>query len=204
VDQFGSEKSPGEDDSFHEVRSRLESGDQAGAREVFERFAKHLIPHAQRRMAPRVQQKVDPEDVVQSVFKSFFRRQSDGQFTFENWESLWGLLLQITIHKCHRWTERFGTQRRNVRSETTLTPGDDSDRNPDVPGHEPTPQDVAILNETVDALKAQLDPVEWDILTLRLDEHSVPEISRIVSRSERTVARTLQRIRTLLTEQIQS
>jgi RNA polymerase sigma-70 factor, ECF subfamily len=197
------DNSPGDGDSFDQVCTRLENGDEAGAREIFDRFAKHLITHARQRLAPRVQQKVDPEDVVQSVFKSFFRRQSDGHFTFDNWESLWGLLLQITIHKCNRWAERFGTQRRNIRGEASLSPGDQSDRDQDPPCRGPSPQEIAVLNETLDALKAKLDPVEWNILTLRLDEHSVPEISGLVSRSERTVARTLQRIRTLLAEQIE-
>ncbi|MGE5192389.1 MAG: RNA polymerase sigma factor [Deltaproteobacteria bacterium] len=188
-------------ESFDKVRTHLANGDEAGAREVFDRFAKQLIAHARQRMSPRVQQKVDPEDIVQSAFKSFFRRQEDGQFTFENWESLWGLLLQITLRKCHRWAERFSAQRRNLGAETPLSAGDRSDRFDQPSGHEPGPSEVAILNETIDALKAELDPIEWDILTLRLDEHSVPEISRIVSRSERTVARALQRIRRLLGEQ---
>ncbi len=185
-------------DSFDRVRARLDNGDEAGAREIFERFAKPLIAHARLRMAPRVRQKVDPEDVVQSAFKSFFRRQADEQFTFDDWEGLWGLLLQITIRKCHRWAERFSAQRRNLGAETPLSSVDRSDRFDQPSGHEPGPSEVAILNETIDALKAELDPIEWDILTLRLDEHSVLEISRMVSRSERTVARALQRIRRLL------
>ncbi len=185
-------------DSFDRVRARLDNGDEAGAREIFERFAKPLIAHARLRMAPRIRQKVDPEDVVQSAFKSFFRRQADEQFTFDDWEGLWGLLLQITIRKCHRWAERFGAQCRNLGAETPLSSVDRSDRFDQPSGHEPGPSEVAILNETIDALKAELDPIEWDILTLRLDEHSVLEISRMVSRSERTVARALQRIRRLL------
>jgi RNA polymerase sigma-70 factor (ECF subfamily) len=195
--------SSGDGNSFDRVRAQLEKGDEAGARELFDRFARLLIARARQRMAPRVQQKVDPEDIVQSAFKSFFRRQADGKFTFENWESLWGLLLQITIRKCNRWSERLAAQRRNVGAESPLSADDASDRRDDPAGHEPAPLEVAILTETLDALKTRLDPIEWDILTLRLDENSVPEISRMVSRSERTVARTLRRVRLLLIDQME-
>src|SRR5258708_18737783 len=98
-------------DSFLSVRAHLERGDEAGAQQVFHRFANQLIAQAARRLSGRLKQKVDPEDVVQSVFKTFFRRQSEGQFALENWESLWGLLLQITLRKCSRCAAWFGAER---------------------------------------------------------------------------------------------
>ena len=36
---------------------------------------------------------------MQSVFKSFFVRQGQGQFELDNWDSLWGLLVRITLRK---------------------------------------------------------------------------------------------------------
>jgi len=190
------------EDSFFEVRARLEKGDEAGARQVFDRFAQQLISQARKRLSVRLKQKLDPEDVVQSAFKSFFRRQTGDEFTLQNWESLWGLLLQITIHKCNRWAEHYGAHRRNVRNEMTTSPTDRSARQWDAPGNEPMPSEIAVLNETIDALKAELDPIESEILTLRLQEYTVPEISEKVSRSERTVGRLLQRIRKTLAEQL--
>lgn len=189
------------EDSFFQVRLHLEQGDEAGAQRVFERFARQLIAQARSRLSNRLKQKVDPEDIVQSAFKSFFKGQAAGQFDLENWDSLWGLLLQITQRKCNRWAEHYGTQRRNIGAEVTTSPTDQSGPGWDAPGREPMPLEAAVLNETLDGLKAELDPVEWEILSLRLQEYTVPEIAEMISRSERTVGRLLQRVRTHLLEQ---
>ena len=45
----------------------------------------------------QTRQKVDPEDVVQSAFRSFFTRQAAGQFDVASWDDLWGLLVVITV-----------------------------------------------------------------------------------------------------------
>ena len=190
------------DDSFYNVCACLAQGDETGAEVVFHRFAGQLMVQAKQRLNPRLRQKIDPEDVVQSVFKSFFRRQADQPFDLENWESLWGLLLQITIRKCHRWVEHYGTHRRNLGAEVSTTPTDKSSMNFEAEGHEPRPSEIAVLNEMLDGLQQGLEPVEWEILSLRLQDYTVPEISVKVQRSERTVGRLLQRIRQHLAKQL--
>ena len=59
---------------------------------VFERFSRRLIGLARVHLDERFQHKVDPEDVVQSVYKSFLIRYGDGALAAEGWEGLWGLL----------------------------------------------------------------------------------------------------------------
>ena len=54
---------------------RLRSGEDEAAREVFVRFAARLAGLARRHLDVRLAVKVDPEDVVQSAYKSFFVRQ---------------------------------------------------------------------------------------------------------------------------------
>ena len=44
--------------------------------------------------------KVDPEDVVQSAYKSLLIRYGNAATSMEGWEGLWGLLTLITIRKC--------------------------------------------------------------------------------------------------------
>ena len=57
---------------------RLRAGDDEAAREVFDRFARRLVGLARRRFDRRLAHRVDPEDVVQSAFKSFFVRHREG------------------------------------------------------------------------------------------------------------------------------
>lgn len=189
-------------DSFYEVYGRLKNGDEDGAREVFERYAAQLVAQARGRLQPAVRQKVDPEDVVQSVFKSFFARQAAGQFEIENWDSMWGLLLKITYRKCYRWVERFATRGRDLHAEAGLSSKDEFHFDHEVAGHEPMPSEIAVLNELLDALMAELEPLEWNVFSLRLQGYDLLEIGTTISRSERTVRRILERVRLKLTEQL--
>src|SRR5580692_11428902 len=95
------------DPSFDTVMQRLRAGDDEAAADVFRRFADRLIGLARSRLDERLRQKVDPEDVMQSVFKSFFRVQADGKLDLANWDSLWALLTVITLRKCGHRIEYF-------------------------------------------------------------------------------------------------
>ncbi len=83
--------------SFADFLTRLQSKDDAAAEELFGRFTHQLIALALRHVNAGLRHKVDPEDVVQSAYKSFFVRYSDGKLNLINWNSLWGLLTLITV-----------------------------------------------------------------------------------------------------------
>ena len=59
---------------------------------VFRQFANRLIGLAHAHLDTALRQKVGPEDVAQSVFRSFFRRQADQPYDLESWDGLWSLL----------------------------------------------------------------------------------------------------------------
>ena len=69
-------------------------------RMAFERFSRQLIGLARRHLGAQLQHKVDPEDVVQSVYKSLLLRYGQDALAAEGWQGLWGLLTTITIRKC--------------------------------------------------------------------------------------------------------
>jgi RNA polymerase sigma-70 factor (ECF subfamily) len=94
-------------DSFAQFLARLHNQDDAAAQELFVRFAHQLIALALRHIDAGLRHKVDPEDVVQSVYKSSFVRYGAGNLDAVNWNSLWGLLTLITVRKC---AERPATQ----------------------------------------------------------------------------------------------
>jgi RNA polymerase sigma-70 factor, ECF subfamily len=185
-----------EDLSFPQLMARLRAGDQDAAAQVFQRFARQLITLARRRLDPHLRQKIDPEDVLQSAFRSFFVRNAEGDFDLANWDVLWGMLALITARKCAKQADYYHAQRRDVRREAAPAPrSDESEVGWEATDHEPTPAEAAVLDELVGELMHGLSDNERPILGLRLQGYSVGEIAAQVGRTERTVQRVLQRLR---------
>src|SRR4051794_26260991 len=153
------------------LMDRLRSGEDGAAREVFVRFAGRLVGLARRHLDARVAAKVDPEDVVQSAYKSFFVRQREGTLEVGTWDGLWGVLTLITLRKCADRAQQFRTRKRDVSQETAADAVGALDR-------EPSPEEAAILAETVEAvLRSADDADEREIVALSLQGYTAPEIS---------------------------
>lgn len=181
---------------FDNVIMRLKAGDQAAATELFDRFARRLIGLARSRLNPQIQRKVDPEDIVQSVFRSFFQRQEAGEFELINWESLWGLLTLITIRKCGHTIDFFRAARRSVGVEqSALLISDEYRPFWEAVAGDATASQAAALTETLQSVLQSLDERDREIFDLYLQNHEAGEISQRAGRSERTVRRVLERIR---------
>jgi RNA polymerase sigma-70 factor (ECF subfamily) len=193
-------------DSFAALMGRLRSGEDAAAREVFVRFASRLAGLARRHLDVRLAAKVDPEDVVQSAYKSFFLRQRGGELDVGTWDGLWGLLTMITLRKCADRAAYYRAEKRDVAREAATGAAADS-----APGfvdlaldREPSPDEAAVLAETVEALFRTLDdPDERAILELSLRGHTAAEISAQLGRAERSVRRLREHLRKRL-ERLQS
>ncbi len=184
--------------AFPELLARLRSGDQDAARQVFQRFASRLVGLARARLDARLRAKVDPEDVMQSVLKSFFVRTAAGQFDLADWDGLWSLLTVITLRKCGHKVEHFQAACRDVRREEPPPAGDDSAASWEAIAREPTPEEAAGLTDTVEGLLRGLDEADRRIVELALQGHSVPEISAQAGVSERTAYRRLEFIKARL------
>jgi RNA polymerase sigma-70 factor (ECF subfamily) len=158
---------------------RLQAGDGEAASKVFHRFAKRLIGLARQRLDTQLRPKVDPEDVIQSVFRSFFAHQAAGELAgLLSWEGLWGMLVIMTLRKCRRQMRLFYADRRDVRREVALEPLLASEiYAPELYDREPTPAEAAVLTETVKELLKQLRGRPQQILVLYLQGYSVRQIS---------------------------
>jgi RNA polymerase sigma-70 factor (ECF subfamily) len=184
------------DDSFDELIGRLRAGDEDAAGQIFERFAQRLVGLARARLDQFVRRKLDPEEVVQSVYGSFFRRFAEGQFELKNWDSLWTLLTLITVRKCGHQIDYFQAACRDVRHEAPApVTAEDSTASWEAIARDPTPSEAAMLAETVEHLLRMLDDRQRQIVLLRLQGHGPLAISTKVGCSERTVKRVLEHVR---------
>jgi RNA polymerase sigma-70 factor (ECF subfamily) len=186
-------------DSFVEWLTRLRAGDDAAARAVFERFAHRLIGLARRQFHASLKHKVDPEDVVQSAYKSFFRGFDEGRFTIGNWDGLWGLLTLITLRKCADRVEYHRAECRDaIREAPAPAEVERGAFGMEALSREPTPPEAAILSETVEQLLGSLNEDERPIVDLSLKGFTTQEISQQLNRPERSVRRLRERVRNRL------
>jgi RNA polymerase sigma-70 factor (ECF subfamily) len=183
-----------DDAAFAALMDRLRRGDQTAAWEVFDRYARRLAGLARTRLSSRFAAKLDPEDVVQSVFRSFFHRHADGQFELSNWESLWALLTVITLRKCGHKTEHFLAACRDVRRETVPLSEECATSWQGI-ARDPTPVEAAVLTETIATLLGELAERDRGIVELSLQGEPAEAISAKLGCSERTAARVLGRVR---------
>lgn len=187
----------GPHDTFAALAARLRDGDQGAASEVFRRLTGRLIALARAELDARLRRKVDPEDVVQSVYRTFFIRYRAGQFDLATWDSLWGLLALITVRKCLSQAEYYLARRRTVAGEAEVAIRDDGA----APGssepidREPTPLEASILADTIEQMMRGLGPDDRAIIELTLQGYASPEIAERLDRAERTVRRVREHVK---------
>lgn len=163
--------------------------------QVFERFTRRLIGLARHHLEPRVRQRVDPEDIVQSVYKSFFLRYGEPTGGPFDLDGLWNLLTLITLRKCADRARYHRADRRDLQREVPATLAADSTFRFEAVDREPTPDEAALLGETVEQVLSGFELDERAIIELSLQGYSTEEVSRQVGRAERSVRRVRERVK---------
>lgn len=185
-----------DDQAFRQVMDLLRTGDNTSAELVFKRYARRLIGLAASRLPAPVRTKEDPEDAVQSAFKSFFARQQKGEFQPEDWDELSTLLTYLTVCKVDRRIRKHLAAKRDVRKETAPAANPDGETSEfQAVAPDPTPAETAMVADTLRELMNRLDGTDRQILTMRLQGHTTAEIAAEVGLSERTVFRVLDTIK---------
>lgn len=171
-------------------------GDDQAARQLFDQYAERLIALSRKRLSQRLASRVDPEDVVQSVFRTFFLRAKEGQFKIEDQDDLCKLLVRITVHKTLRQVEFHQAAKRDPHQEESQ--GDAAnDRLLQALGREPTPDAAASFLDELDHFLGQLRPEDRRILELRLQGVENEEIAAQLGVSDRKIRRMIERLRGL-------
>jgi RNA polymerase sigma-70 factor (ECF subfamily) len=175
-----------------------QAGDGDATEELFNRYVDRLIRLARQRLAPKLARRIDPEDVVQSAYRSFFAAAGRGRFVLEQAGDLWRLLAGITLNKLHRQVERNTAKKRDVSKECGLAEEGSLLVGPDVLSREPSPHDVVALADEIELLMRDLDPRHREMFQLRLQGYLIEEIAAQTQRTQRTVLRTLEGIKQTL------
>ena len=81
----------------HTLLGRVRIGEQDAATELYLRYSGRLQAWASSRTSSSLKTRFDPEDVVQSVFRTLFRRVGEGLYDVPPGEELWQLLLVLAL-----------------------------------------------------------------------------------------------------------
>jgi RNA polymerase sigma-70 factor (ECF subfamily) len=179
----------------HERLPDEPSAPELDARLIFERFTRRLIGLARHQLDAGFRHKIEPEDVVQSVYKSFFLRYREGALAAEGWEGLWGLLACITVRKCADRVRYHRADCRDLGREASPSTIQGGEPWRNLAGREPTPEEAAVLAETTADLLRDLGAGERTIVELSLQGYTTQEISAELGRPERSVRRLRERVR---------
>lgn len=178
-----------------ELLQSYRDGSSRAATEIFDRYVCRLIALAKARISPKLAPRIDAEDVVQSAYRSFFLRAQSDEITLRRAGDLWRLLAAFTINKLRSQVEHHTAQRRHVDREDSGQMLIELGTQAAVASDEPTPDEAIAIADEMQRIMSTLQPLERRVLQLRLQGATVREISEDVSRSERTVRRLLERIR---------
>ena len=186
-------------DTWPELVAGLRAGDPRAARRFWTTYGPLLHEVAERRLAGVLRRRVGPEDVVQSVCRTFLRRAKGGELAFEDSDRLWQLLSAIAITKAREQARFHGRQKRSVGAEAAHEPG--APELPPMAATEPSPEAAALAAE----LESELMALEGDareIVLLKIQDLTNDEIALRLGCSERTVRRLLTKVREDLAQRL--
>jgi RNA polymerase sigma-70 factor (ECF subfamily) len=177
--------------SDHVLLDRFRTGEQDAATEIHARYAERLEALVSSQTGADLRIRFDPEDVVQSVFRTLFRRVSRGLYDVPAGEELWQLLLVLALNKTRKLASFHRAQKRDVSkthgSETLEHSLQQADGRDDA-AHR-------LLQLIVDDLVGDLPEAHRQIVKFRIEGYRTDDISKATERSKRTVERVLQEFR---------
>jgi RNA polymerase sigma-70 factor (ECF subfamily) len=175
-------------DQGRNLVERWRKGDPLAAEQLFARYAVRLARLAEQRLSQKLAARVDGEDVVQSVFRTFFARTARGEFRIDDSAAVWKLLVKLTLRKARAQARRHLAEKRDAGGEVRMEEGAPAGS----PSPEPGPAEAAELVDQIEHLLRGLPGLHCHVLERRLQRHTVAEIADDLAVSRQTVYRALE------------
>ncbi len=168
-------------------------GDEEAAVSLYRRYAPRLRKLAQRHCANSYAGRFDADDVLQSVFATFFQGIRTRNYTVPSNGEIWALLTVLALNKVRGLVEHHCANKRSVRSTDSKIAVDQILSNDD--------SAAGLLKLVVEEQLSGMPDSNAAIIRLRVLGHTVGEIAARTERSQRTVERVLQDFRKRMTDQ---
>ena len=181
--------------------SKLRNGDEEAARILWDRFFAQLITLTRSRLRTSSRAMSDEEDIVLSAMKSFCIGMRNGRFPeLSNRESLWRLLLTITLRKI---ADKQNYDRRGKRDVTkqqlnsSLEADQDTELNAFI-SREPNPETAAECAEQISRLLDALENEDLKkVAIMKMEGYTNMEVANDIRCSLTSIERKLRTIRSI-------
>lgn len=176
---------------------RVSGGEPDAATALYLRYATRLQRLVHYQTGRGVGRFTGSEDIVQSVFRTFFRRAAIGHYQVADSEELWKLFLVIALNKIRRLAEYHGAAKRDQHRTVSC----EGQRFEAESAHS-SDQAAALqtLQLTIDEILADLPKGHAEVVRMRVAGNTLPEIAAQTGRSLRTIERVLKGFRERLLE----
>lgn len=176
----------------------VKDGDSVAANRIWQHYFDRLVRTVRARLLGQNRAISDEEDIVLSVFDSFYNAAEQGRFPdLSDRDDLWKLLLRMSARKVVDKRRHDQRKRRggNVHVHSLDQSGDD-DHVIEAIGDEPSPEMVLMMQESVDEFFSHLGVGQLkELAVAKLEGYSNAELAKRFDCSERTIERRLHLIR---------
>ena len=188
----------GDSDSDRSLLERFQRGQDDAATQLYLRYAERLHALTAAQVGPDLKTRLDPEDIVQSIFRTFFRRAAAGEYEVPEGEELWKLFLVIALNK----VRSIGIHHHRAKRDSRQTTGGTAFEAAVSRRHGYDSNSLTILRMVIDDALAGLPKSQREVIALRIEGHEVNEIAERVGRARRSIERILQDFRQRLSERL--
>lgn len=176
--------------SDRDLLYQFRAGSQEAAASIYERYAHRLRSLVRAQCTAALGSRCDAEDIVQSVFRRFFQRASQGNYEVPASEELWNLFLVIALNRLRAEETYHRAAKRDVR----LT-ANEAGRGSLLANLEQPDPAAAYLDIVIGEALECLPEMTREVVKLRIEGYEVAEIAAKLGSSKRTVERALQEAR---------
>ncbi|QDT11780.1 ECF-type sigma factor [Planctomycetes bacterium K23_9] len=176
----------------------VKGGDSAAANRIWQHYFDRLVRSVRARLYGQNRAISDEEDIVLSVFDSFYNAAENGRFPdLSDRDDLWRLLLRMSARKVVDKRRHDKRQRRGGNVQVHSLNQAVGDHNViEAIGDEPSPEMVLMMQESIEAVFSHLGVGQLaELAGAKLEGYSNAELSERFGCSERTIERRLHLIR---------
>jgi RNA polymerase sigma factor (sigma-70 family) len=176
--------------SDRELLRRFREGSQDAASSLYDRYAHRLRALVHAHSTAALGTRCDADDIVQSVFRRFFQRASEGNYEVPESDELWNLFLVIALNRLRAEETYQRAAKRDVRlTAHEQRAGGLLDK------LEQSDPAAAYLDVVIQEALEHLPELHREVVKLRIEGYDVAEIAAKLGCGKRTVERALQESR---------